>query len=86
MLAKAIDRIEARLAPYAKAISIAAVIWSWLGIALHARFVRLPDLPWLSDRAVFWAGVVFNAVWWGWLRPAIANRRQARATAEIEGA
>lgn len=82
MLGSAIDRIEARFAPHAKAISVAAVIWFWLGIALHARIIRLPELPWLSDRAVFWAGVVFNAAWWGWLRPAIEARRQKRAAAE----
>lgn len=79
MLASAIDRIEARLAPYAKAISIAGMVWFWLGIAIYARFIRLPELPWLSERAVFWAGVVFNAGWWGWLRPAIESRRKARA-------
>lgn len=78
MLAKLIDRMETRLAPHAKVISIAAVIWFWVGIALHSGFIRLPDLPWLPRRAVFWAGVVFNALWWAWLHPAIESRKKAR--------
>ena len=79
MLANAIDRIEARLAPHSKAISILAAIWFWLGIAIYARFIRLPELPWLPADALFWAGVAFNAVWWGFLRPAIQARRLQRA-------
>lgn len=81
MLAQTIDRIEARLAPHAKAVSIVAAIWFWLGIAIYARFIRLPELPWLPADALFWAGVVFNAVWWGFLRPAIEARRSRREPA-----
>lgn len=82
MLARIIERIEARLAPHARAISILAMVWFRAGIALQARFIRLPELPFISERGVFWAAVVFNAVWWGWLQPAIESRRQARASAE----
>ena len=82
MAAGMIDRIEARLAPHAKAISIAAVVWFWLGIALNAGFIPLPDLPRPVSAALFWSGVVANAVWWGWLRPAIGKRRLARESAE----
>ena len=82
MLGRTIDRIEARLAPHAKAVSIAAAIWFWLGIAIYARFIRLPEWLWLPEQALFWAGVVVNAVWWGFLRPAIERRRTTRALAE----
>ena len=34
MLARTIDRFEARLTPHAKAISIVAAIWFWLGIGI----------------------------------------------------
>lgn len=79
MLARIIDRIEARLAPHSRAVSIAAAIWFWFGIAIYARFIRLPDWPWLSEQALFWTAMVFNAVWWGFLRPAIEQRRKERA-------
>ena len=81
MFGRAIDRIEARLAPHARAISIAAAIWFWLGIAIYARFIRLPELPWLPEAAIFWAGVAINAIWWGFLHPAIRRRRAARERA-----
>lgn len=79
MLNRIIDRTEAALEPYGRALSVLAVAWFVFGIAVNARFVRLPEWPWLSAQTVLWAGVVFNAVWWGFLRPAIARRRAARA-------
>lgn len=81
MLANAIDRIEPRLAPHAKTISIIAMVWFWGGIALQAGFIDFLDLPRPVERAIFWAGVVVNAVWWGFLRPAIEQRRKLRAEA-----
>ena len=84
MFATAIDRIEARLAPHVRAISIAAVIWFWAAIALQSGFVDVPPIPWLPERAVFWAGAVFNALWWAWLYPEIQSRKKARAEPEPE--
>lgn len=81
MLERTIDRLEARLAPHAKTISIVAIIWFWAGIANQARFIPLPDLPQSVDQALFWSGVAANALWWGWLRPAIEQRRLARGQA-----
>lgn len=82
MLARVIHRIESLLAPHARLISILGAIWFWLGIAIYARFLRLPDWPWLPDELLFWSGVAFNAVWWGFLRPAIERRRAERTAAE----
>lgn len=62
MLARTIDGIEARLAPHAKAISIIAAIWFWFGIAIQARFLPLPDMPRAVEAAIFWLGMVFNAL------------------------
>lgn len=78
MIDSLIDRADALLAPYAKAISIAGAIWFWAGCALYARFISLPELPFLTEPMVFWSGAVFNAVWYGFLYPAIQRRRKAR--------
>ena len=78
MLDTIIDRADARLAPYAKVISIAGAIWFWAGCALYARFITLPDIPFLTEPMVFWSGAVFNAVWYGFLYPAILHRRKER--------
>lgn len=78
MLDGVIDRWEPRLAPHAKAISIVAAIWFWLGFAIQARFIPIPDMPRGLELAIFWAGVAFNAIWWGFVRPAIEQRRKLR--------
>lgn len=82
MLGRTVDRLEARLAPHARLISIAAAIWFWLGIAIQARFIPLPEMPRPLESAIFWAGIAGNAVWWGYLRPRIAKRGEQRALAE----
>ena len=85
MIVCAIDRIDEALVPYSRAISIAAAIWFWGGCALTAGFLHLPDIPFLTDALVFWTGAAFNAVWWGFLRPAVERRRRCRAAAAPEG-
>lgn len=86
MLARFVDRIEARLEPHMRAVSYLAAIWFWVGIAFQARFLSLPDLPRALDLAIFWGGVAFNAIWWGFLRPAIKARQAARLAAAEPGA
>ena len=81
MLDRMIDRVEARLAPHARALSVLAIIWFALGVAINARFLPLPDLPRALEQGLFWTGAVANALWWGWLRPAIEQRRLTRAQA-----
>ena len=83
MLSNTIDRWERRLAPHTRAITIAAAIWFWLGIAIQARFLPLPGMPRELELAIFWLGAAFNAVWWGFMRPAIDKRRKARDATEI---
>ena len=80
MLDGLIDRVEPRLAPHAKAISILAAIWFWVGVGIQARFIPLPDMPRAIEQTIFWAGVAVNAIWWGFLRPAIEQRRAARSS------
>lgn len=81
MLARAIDRIESKLAPHARSVSIVAAVWFWIGVAVQARFVPLPALPRELEAAIFWGGIFVNAAWWGFLRPAIQRRRATRGAA-----
>jgi hypothetical protein len=41
----------------------------------------LSELPRALEQGLFWSGAVANALWWGWLRPAIEQRRLTRAQA-----
>lgn len=79
MLARALDRTEDFAARHATAIAILAALWFWLGVAITARFIRLPQIDWpFAEPTIFWSGVVVNASWWGFLRPSLERRRQAR--------
>ena len=58
-------------------------VWFWLGIAVYARFITLPDIPLINEQAIFfWGSVAFNAIWWGFARPALQKRKAAREKIE----
>ncbi len=80
----ALDRwlrpIAAALVRFERPLSWIAVIWSVLSIAAYARFISLPDLPYITDRNAWMVAAPWNAIWWGLLRPEIERR-----TAELEG-
>lgn len=56
-----------------RALTIGGAIWFWASMAVYARFVSLPDIPDWARQGFFWAGVAFNAIWWGFVRPQIAR-------------
>lgn len=62
-----------------------ALAWFALGCAAASGFVALPDIPYVTDRNAWMISGPVNAVWWGWLRPALQRRRAALAnTGETE--
>ena len=69
-----------------RALTIGGAIWFWASMAVYARFVSLPDLPDWARHGFFWAGVAFNAVWWGFVRPALERRIAALAPADRSSA
>ena len=78
-----VDRADGFLARHQTAVTIVAGVWFWLGVAVAARFIDLPDLPWdLPDAVLLWSGIGANVAWWGFLRPAIERRRAARTSPE----
>lgn len=87
MISAIMKRVESRLAPHTRLIAIVGAIWFWLGVAIQARFVRLPDWPWIPpDWLILWSGIAANALWWAFLRPALSRHREARLAAEAERA
>ena len=79
----AVDRFDAFVARHERACDVIAALWLAIGVAINARFITLPDLPFLSERGVFWAGVVINVLWWAVLRPKIERRRKLRAAEPV---
>lgn len=61
-------------------LTILGGAWFALSCAVTARFIGLPDwliIPYVTDRNSFWLAGGWNAVWWGFLHPQIAKRRDA---------
>ncbi len=76
----ALDKLAAIGASHERLLSIFGGLWLAVSCAVYARFISLPDIPFLTDQnAIFLAGG-FNAVWWGFLRPAIEKRKAERLT------
>lgn len=72
--------IAAALVRFERPLSWIAVIWSVLSIAAYARFISLPDVPYITDRNAWMFAAPWNAIWWGFLRPEIERR-----TEELKG-
>ncbi|MGB0333214.1 MAG: hypothetical protein ACPGPE_15495 [Planctomycetota bacterium] len=66
--------ISVGLVRFERPLSWIAVIWSVLSIAAHARFISLPDVPYITDRNAWMFAAPWNAIWWGFLRPEIERR------------
>ncbi|GEM_PF-4594846 len=82
------DRIWNGLASFAmrheKALAIAGAAWLALSSAVYARFVALPEIPFLTDEWAIWTSAGWNAAWWGFIHPQIDARRK-RLAAEADG-
>jgi hypothetical protein len=69
-----LDRLTRLALCHRRAIGVVGAIWFALSCAVTARFITLPEIPWLNDRMLFWAASAWNAVWWGFLNPALQRR------------
>lgn len=76
-----IDRWDAFADRYSVPLAVFGFAWMALGWASHARFIELPVWPLLAGISAIIAGVVFNAVWWGFLYPRVQRRRKERELA-----
>ncbi len=85
MLDSAIDRVDEFISTHKKLVSVLSVAWMGLTCAIQARFISLPDIPFLTDKAAMWLSIGFNAVWWGFLVPRIDERRKTRASGQEAG-
>ena len=69
-----IDHFIRLIDRHRRLMSIIGAIWFTLGCAVSARFLTLPNIPFLTDDVVLYSGAFYNAVWWGFARPAIDRR------------
>lgn len=59
--------------------SLIGAVWFALGCAVYAEFIVLPDLPMLTDEVVLYSGAAYNALWFGFARPAVERHRKSEA-------
>ena len=57
--------------------STIALAWLWFSIAIWARWITLPDIPFLTDQQIATLGTVYNVGWWGFVRPRIEKLKKA---------
>ena len=72
----ALNHVATALVRFERPLNWIAVIWSILSIAAYARFISLPDVPYLTDRNAWMIAAPWNAIWWGFLRPEIERRTE----------
>lgn len=70
-----IDQIVRFSERHRRVLAIVGAVWFALGCAVYARFIALPDIPYLTEEIALYSGAAYNALWWGFMRPAFERRR-----------
>ena len=65
---------------FERPLSIIGGVWFVASCAVYARFISLPDLPFLTDQTAVFVSAGYNAIWWGFLRPALEKRKVEQIT------
>lgn len=81
-----LDRITAFSDRHRLAMSILGGVWFVLAWADTAKFIDLPTIPLVTDKAALWVSAAYNAIWWGFINPRIERRRKDCADMTSTGA
>ena len=76
-----LDRIAGAANRHSKLVALLGFAWLAVSSAHSARFIELPDIPFVTDRMAMYAAAAWNGVWWGFLHPAIKRRQDALVNA-----
>ncbi len=58
-----------------RALAILGVVWFAVSCAVYARFIDLPEIPFLTDRIALYLSGGWNALWWGFAKPYLERQR-----------
>lgn len=72
-----IDDILRLFENHKRTFSVIGIIWFALGCAVYAKFLALPEIPYLTDKVALYSGAAYNAIWWGFVRPPLERRARA---------
>ena len=78
------DRIFNQVANIAarheKLLGMLAFAWMMFTGAVYARFIELPDIPYLTDRNAWMISGPWNMLWWCYLQPKLAKHKHELET------
>ena len=74
MLDKILD-FEAR---NARVIGALLMVWMMTSWVFYTNWIAWPDIPFVTKQHFLWASVAFNAMWWGFARPKLMDRKTNR--------
>ena len=76
------ERVFARHEFLFSAIGLA---WFWLSVSIWARWITLPDIPFITDKMVLIFTIIYNVGWWSYIRPRIEKlKAEAEAAREVK--
>lgn len=78
-----LDRAARFAERHKRLLGVSGFVWLMLSSASYARFVTLPDIPFVTDEMALYASAAYNAGWWGLVRPQIERRRRLLAQSEL---
>ena len=75
-----IDAILTRIVLFAmrheRAVTIASTAWFVISCASWIPQIPIPEIPYLTDRNSWMVSGPWNAVWWGFVHPALDTKRK----------
>lgn len=79
------DQVAQLAARHEKLLGMLSFGWMMFTGAVYARFITLPDVPYLTDRNAWMISGPWNMLWWGFLQPRLAERKKAIEQETDEG-
>lgn len=73
---RGLDRAARFADRHERAITVAGAIWLAVTCASYVFRIPWPEIPFLTDDTAWMVSGGWNAVWWGFLHPAIEKRRE----------
>ena len=58
--------------------------WFWFSVAIWARWITLPDIPFVTNQVVLVWTVIYNVGWWSYIRPRIEKLKAEAKAADNE--
>lgn len=76
MLDGTLNRIADWSVRNSRIVSYASLAMTFVTGAVYARFITIPDIPYITEDMLFWGSIGWNAIWWGYIHGELQKRRE----------